>query len=88
LKSEGQRSRQWIVRAQKLRLLSNATALLNELSNYNINYGWRSSAEILNLLDRKDRDIDYAFESRITPTADPALTNVFHSVEPFPARFG
>ena len=41
-----------------------------------------------NLLNRKDHDIDYAYTSRITPTADPAFTDVFHPVEPFQVRFG
>jgi hypothetical protein len=31
---------------------------------------------------------DYAYTSRITPTADAAFTDVFHPVEPFQVRFG
>jgi hypothetical protein len=41
---------------------------------------------ILNLLDSRDHDIDYAYTSRITPTATPAFTDVFHPVEPFQVR--
>jgi TonB dependent receptor/Carboxypeptidase regulatory-like domain/TonB-dependent Receptor Plug Domain len=67
---------------------SNATALLNAQVGYQINKRWRVSAEFLNLLDRRDHDIDYAYTSRITPTATPAFTGVFHPVEPFLARFG
>ena len=66
---------------------SNATALLNAQVGYRIKRTWRISAEFLNLLDRRDHDIDYAYESRITPTAASAFTNVFHPVEPFQVRF-
>ncbi len=66
---------------------SQATALLNGEVGYQINKKWRIAAEFLNLLDRRDHDIDYAYESRITPTATPAFTDVFHPVEPFQVRF-
>jgi hypothetical protein len=67
---------------------SNATVLLNADVGYQINKKWRFVVEFLNLLNRKDHDIDYAYESRITPTADSAFTDVFHPVEPFQVRFG
>ena len=67
---------------------SNATALLNAEIGYQINKTWRVSAEFLNLLNRRDHDIDYAYTSQITPTATPAFTDVFHPVEPFQVRFG
>jgi outer membrane receptor protein involved in Fe transport len=67
---------------------SQATALLNALVAYQINKTWRVSAELLNLLNRRDSDIDYAYISRITPTAAPAFTDVFHPTEPFQVRFG
>jgi hypothetical protein len=67
---------------------SSATVLLNAEVGYRISDKWRISAEFLNLLNRRDHDIDYAYESRITPAADPAFTNVFHPVEPFQVRFG
>jgi hypothetical protein len=67
---------------------SSATALLNAQVGYQINKRWRVSAEFLNLIDRRDHDIDYAYTSRITPTATPAFTDVFHPVEPFQVRFG
>ena len=66
---------------------SKATALLNAEVGYQINKKWRVSAEFLNLLNRYDHDIDYAYTSRITPTATPAFTDVFHPVEPFQVRF-
>jgi len=65
---------------------SKTTALLNAGVSYKINDTWRVSAELLNLLDRRDHDIDYAYVSQITPTATPAFTNVFHPVEPFQVR--
>ena len=67
---------------------SNATVLLNAGIGYQITKRWGVSAEFLNLLDRRDHDIDYAYTSQITPTATPAFTDVFHPVEPFQVRFG
>jgi hypothetical protein len=67
---------------------SNATVLLNAEVGYQLAKKWRFVVEFLNLLNRKDHDIDYAYESRITPDSDPAFTNVFHPVEPFQVRFG
>jgi len=67
---------------------SKATALLNAEVGYQINETWRIWAEFLNLLNRSDHDIDYAYTSRITPTATPQFTDVFHPVEPFQVRIG
>ena len=67
---------------------SDATVLLNAEVRYRINKKWSFFAEALNLLNRRDHDIDYAYTSRITPTADAAFTDVFHPVEPFQMRFG
>jgi hypothetical protein len=67
---------------------SDSTALLNAELGYRINDRWSVKAEFLNLLDRLDHDIDYAYISRTTPTASPEFTDVFHPVEPFQARFG
>jgi len=67
---------------------SNATALLNAEVGYQINKTWRVSAEFLNVLNRRDSDIDYAYISRIKPTAAPAFTRVSHPTEPFQVRFG
>ena len=66
---------------------SQETALLNGEFGYQIRKQWSVSAEFLNLLDRRDSDIDYAYVSRITPTATPVFTRVFHPVEPFQVRF-
>ena len=65
---------------------SNATVLLNGDARLSIERKWRISAEFLNLLNRRDSDIDYAYISRVTPTTTPAFTRVFHPVEPFQVR--
>ena len=67
---------------------SNATALLNAEVCYRVTKKWSFVVEALNLLYRKDHDIDYAYTSRITPTSDAAFTDVYHPVEPFQLRFG
>jgi hypothetical protein len=66
---------------------SQATALLNGELGYRFTPKWHVSTEFLNLLNRKDHDIDYAYTSQITPTSAPAFTGVFHPVEPFQVRF-
>ncbi len=67
---------------------SKATALLNAEVGHQLGETWRVSAEFLNILNRRDHDIDYAYESRITPTASSAFSDVFHPVEPFQVRIG
>jgi hypothetical protein len=67
---------------------SNQTVMLNGQASYQIKKKLHVSAEFLNLLDRNDSDIDYAYESRITPTAASTFTRVAHPVEPFQVRFG
>jgi Carboxypeptidase regulatory-like domain/TonB-dependent Receptor Plug Domain/TonB dependent receptor len=65
---------------------SNLTALLNAEIGYQMNRRWRVSVELLNLLNRRDHDIDYAYISRITPAAAALFTDVFHPTEPFQVR--
>lgn len=75
---------------------SNQTVLLNGRLGYQIGRKWHASAEFLNMLDRADSDIDYAYESRVvpgitsggTPIAPSVFTRVAHPVEPFQVRFG
>ena len=66
---------------------SAATLLLNMGLAYKLNRQWRISADFLNLTNRRNDDITYAYVSRITPTAAPLFTNVFHPTEPFQVRF-
>jgi len=65
---------------------SHETLLLNAETGYQLTKTWRISVGVLNLLDRRDHDIDYAYESRVTPTAAPAFEDVFHPVEPIQVR--
>ena len=67
---------------------SASTVLLNAEVRYRITNKWSFFVEGLNLLNRRDHDIDYAYTSRITPTGAAKFTDVFHPVEPFQARFG
>jgi TonB dependent receptor/TonB-dependent Receptor Plug Domain len=67
---------------------SSPTLLLNAEAGYQINKTWRIFVEALNLLDRHDHDIDYAYQYRVSPAASPAFGEVFHPVEPFQVRGG
>ena len=67
---------------------SASTVLLNAEVRYRITKKLSFFVEGLNLLNRRDHDIDYAYTSRITPAGAAEFTDVFHPVEPFQARFG
>ncbi len=75
---------------------SRQTVMLNGELGYQIKKKWRVSAEFLNMLDRADSDIDYAYESRVlpgitsggTPIGPSSFTRVAHPVEPFQLRLG
>ena len=64
------------------------TILLNAQVGYQINKTWSLSAEALNLLDRRDQDIAYAYESRVTPSYVSSTQVHLHPVEPLQFRFG
>jgi hypothetical protein len=66
---------------------SSQTVLINGEIGYQIKKRWRVTAEFLNMLNRKDTDIDYAYVYQITPTAAPAFGRVTHPTEPFLMRF-
>ena len=61
--------------------------LLGAKVGYHFNATWTLSAEVLNVLDRRDHDIDYAYESRVRPGDTPSTQIHFHPVEPIQARF-
>jgi outer membrane receptor protein involved in Fe transport len=65
---------------------SGETILLSGQVGYHFNQTWTLSAEVFNLLDRRDHDIDYAYESRISPDATPNTETHFHPVEPISFR--
>jgi hypothetical protein len=67
---------------------SKETVLLNVEAKYQFNKTWEVTAELLNLLDRRDHDIDYAYEMRVTPTSAPTYQDDFHPVEPIQFRVG
>ena len=64
------------------------TIMVNAQASYQITKTWSLKVEVLNLLNRHDHDIDYAYELRVTPTAAPTFQDVFHPVEPFQVRAG
>ena len=66
---------------------SDETVLLSASVGYHFNQTWTLSAEIFNLLNRRDHDIDYLYESRISPGATAREEVHFHPVEPIQARF-
>jgi hypothetical protein len=66
---------------------SSQTVLLNGEAGYQFKKKWRVTAEFLNMLDRKDADIDYAYVYQIAPTAAPGFGRVNHPTEPFLVRF-
>ncbi len=65
---------------------SGETVLLNAQVGWRLSRTWTITAEILNLLDRRDHDIDYVYTSRVRP-GDASRDEVhFHPVEPIQAR--
>jgi hypothetical protein len=66
---------------------SSQTVLLNGEVGYQFFKKWHVTAEVLNMLDRKDADIDYAYVYQIAPTAAPGFGRVNHPTEPFLVRF-
>ncbi len=66
---------------------SSQTVLLNGEVGYQFFKKWHVTAEFLNMLNRKDADIDYAYIYQVSPTTAPAFGRVNHPTEPFLARF-
>ena len=68
------------------RARSPETILLNAQIGYRINRTWTATVEVLNLLDRKDHDITYFYESQTTPGGALQEEIHFHPVEPIQVR--
>jgi hydrogenase/urease accessory protein HupE len=66
---------------------SGETILLGAQLGYRFNKMWTLTADVFNLLNRRDHDIDYAYESRVRPGDAPSTQIHFHPVEPIQARF-
>jgi len=62
------------------------TIMLNAQVGYQFNKTWTATVEVLNVLDRKDHDISYYYESQTTPGGTPAEEVHFHPVEPIQVR--
>ena len=52
---------------------SPSTALVNLGSTYRFNSSWSLVGEVLNVFNRRDHDVDYAYVSQITPAAGLGL---------------
>ncbi len=65
---------------------SSDTIMLNAEAGYQLNKIWRISVEVLNVLNRRDHDIDYAYKYQQTPAGPAQFGDVFHPVEPVQAR--
>jgi len=66
---------------------SSQTVLLNGELGYQFNKKWHVTTEFLNMLNRRDADIDYAYVYQTNPSAPPAFGRVNHPTEPFLLRF-
>ena len=65
---------------------SDDTTLLNAQVGWRFNKTWTLTADILNVLDRRDHDIDYFYESRVRPIEPSREEKHFHPVEPIQVR--
>jgi outer membrane receptor protein involved in Fe transport len=65
---------------------SDSTLLVSAQLGYRWREGWSVTLDVFNLLNREDSDIDYFYESAISPTAPLREERHFHPVEPIAAR--
>jgi len=66
---------------------SDGSTMLNLLIGWEVG-AWRLQAEVLNLLDSNDHDVDYFYASRLAGEADEGVEDVhFHIFEPRQFRF-
>ena len=67
---------------------SASTSLLDLQVRYAFNPNVHLTAGIFNLLDRRDHDIDYYYQSQTSPGGAPQTGIHFHPVEPLQLRLG
>jgi hydrogenase/urease accessory protein HupE len=65
---------------------SDATLLVSAQLGYRWDERWALTLDAFNLLDREDSDIDYFYESAVSPGAPLREERHFHPVEPISAR--
>lgn len=65
---------------------SHETILMSARAGYQFNKNWTLSAEVFNLLNRKDSEIDYFYESRLAGEAGGVEDIHFHPVDPISFR--
>jgi hypothetical protein len=65
---------------------SETTVLLSAHVGYRFNETWSVTVEGFNLLDRRDSEIDYYYESRLRGEAGGRLDRHFHPVDPISFR--
>ena len=65
---------------------SKTAVQLSAQLGYQINPVWSVTLDGFNLLNRRDHDIDYAYESRVRPNDPVVLQRHFHPMEPIQAR--
>jgi hydrogenase/urease accessory protein HupE len=67
---------------------SGSTTLASAALGYRISETWSLEAEVFNLFDREDSDIEYFYGSRVSPGEALGEQIHFHPVESISARFG
>lgn len=65
---------------------SNSTTVVNVGLGYQVTRRLKVTGEVLNLLDSRDNDIDYFYESRLAGEAAPVADRHFHPIEPINGR--
>jgi hypothetical protein len=67
---------------------SASTTVVNLGLVYELNARCKFTCDVLNLLNRKDHDIDYYYDSKDSPTSPVFTGDHFHPVEPIEVRAG
>ena len=67
---------------------ADATTVVNLLVGRQLAPNWRLSAELLNLLDSRDHDIDYFYASQLPGEAEAVEDVHYHIMEPRTLRLG